>query len=177
MERARRMHDERWRLPREALVDKDLGARRVVDRHQRDVVEIVRFPEFGRDPNVVRTFPRSKLIAANLDPILGLTDSGCLLRIDPKAKRRSPDEIRDKPHRSPIEGKEERARAFQSLFRGEHLIRLGVELNLKRSVGPDDTRNIGLAAVAQAEMKYWAAHDLLLNEQTRPYFDLAAQAE
>src|ERR1700722_10112356 len=48
----------------EALIDKNLGASRMVDGHERQIIVIVNFPQFGGDANVVIAVVRHKLVAA-----------------------------------------------------------------------------------------------------------------
>ena len=76
------MHRQHGRREGEAFVHKHLGPRRVIDHHQRDVVEEVCLPQFGGDTHVVEAVARHELIAANLDPVLGRHDAGGLLGVD-----------------------------------------------------------------------------------------------
>ena len=103
MQRARRVHDERRRLPCESFVDINFGSRRVVYHQERHVVEVVRFPELRGDANVVCSVAGCKLVAADLDPVFRLTDARRVLGIDTQAQGRSPDKIGDEPHGLAVE--------------------------------------------------------------------------
>ena len=78
---------ERWRLLHEPLVDEHLEILRMVNRHQRDVIHEVRFPQLRGDPHVVRSVARHELIGANLHPVFGLRHAGGVLRVDAQPER------------------------------------------------------------------------------------------
>ena len=73
VQRAGGMHRQ-WRWLRcKPLVNEDFRARRVVNNQERDVVEIVGFPQLGGDSDVIDAVARRKLVAADLDPVPSLS--------------------------------------------------------------------------------------------------------
>src|SRR6476660_7237984 len=58
------------------LVYKDVGTSRMIHRHQRQVIVIVRFPELSCNPQIVVAVACNKLVAANFVPFLSGFDSG-----------------------------------------------------------------------------------------------------
>ncbi len=133
--------------PGEPLVDEELGSRRVVDNHERDVVPVMGLPQLGSDPYVVGPLSRRELVSAYLHPVLGLPDAGRVLRVDAETQWRPPDEIGHKPHRGPVESEQKGARAFEPLLGDQFLVGLGVELRLHGPVGPDDPGDVGIGVI------------------------------
>src|SRR6185503_531188 len=113
----RRVDLDRGRLAGRALVHEDLRAGGVVYDREPVAVEVVRLPQLGRDAQVVEASARDELVAAHLDPLLGLPDLQRLVVVDAQPDGRAPGRaVFDEAHTLPVEGEERRARALQTLF-------------------------------------------------------------
>ena len=137
---------------REPLVNEHRDIFGMIDRHQRHVIDEMRFPELGADAHVVGAVARDELIAADPHPVLGLRDAGGVLRIDAQPERGSPQEVGHEPHPGPIVGKHPGARPFEPLLRHDRLIDAGIELRLRHAVRPDDARHVNARARPQSHM-------------------------
>ena len=171
------LHGQRRRLAGEPLVDEHRDVFGMIDRHQRHVIDEVRFPQLGADAHVVGAVARDELIAADPHPVLGLRDAGGVLRIDPQPERRSPEEVGHEPHPRPIVCKHPGARALEPLLRHDRLIDAGIELGLRHAVRPDDPRHIDARACPQSHMHRRSGDRLLLDEAAGSHFHFPADAE
>src|ERR1700674_1553112 len=59
----------RWRHHK-ALVHKNIRIHRMVDGHERQIIVVIRFPEFRGDSQIVEAVVWNKLVRANLVPLL-----------------------------------------------------------------------------------------------------------
>ena len=108
-----RRHRERRRLARKSLIDEHVDVPGMVDRHQRDVIDEMGFPQLGADPHVVCAITLGQLVTANPDPVFRLRDAGRVLRVDAQSQRRSPQEVRDEVQPGAIVGEDPGTRALQ----------------------------------------------------------------
>src|ERR1700730_17245735 len=78
----------RWN--HEALVDKDLRAHRMVNRHQSQIIVVVDLPQFRGDANIVEAIVRHKLLASDLVPLPRRRDLRGAECVDAKADGGAP---------------------------------------------------------------------------------------
>ena len=169
--------DRRRRIAREPLVDVQLGLRRMIHHHQRDVVDEVALPQLGRDPQVVLPVARRQLIAADQHPVLGLRHAGRVLRVDSHAERRSPEEIGDEAHRLAVVGEEPRARPLEPLLGDEDISRGQLEVGLHHAVRPDDARDVDARLRSESEVNRPPGHHLFLDQESGARLHLAPDPE
>src|SRR5215831_6469905 len=90
-----------------SFIDVNLGAGGVIDRHQRDVIVVINFPQFGGDADVVKAVMRHQLIAADLVPFSSGGDFGRPKRVDAQTDSRSPGHcVLDELHSLAVPGKQ-----------------------------------------------------------------------
>src|ERR1700683_4484090 len=101
----------------ETLIDKNLGADWMVDRHEGKIIVIVNFPQFGGDAEVVIAVVGHKLAAANFVPLSGGRDLRGAESIDAQTNRRTPwDSIFHELHLLSVVGVEEWTRSLEALL-------------------------------------------------------------
>ena len=98
----------------ETLVDKNLRARRMVHRHEREIVVVVNLPQLRRDADIVVAVVRHQLVSPDLVPLSGRRDLRRTERVDAQANRRTPrNRVFHKLHLLSVVGEQERTDAFR----------------------------------------------------------------
>ncbi len=149
----------------------------MIDDEQRDVVEEVRLPQFGRDADVIDTVTRPQLIAGNPDPVLRLRHASRVLRVDAQTEWRSPEEVGHEVHVRAVPRKHPRARSLEPLLGHDHVVDTGAELGLCDAVRPHDASDVDAGSRAETEVHRRAGHDLRLHRQPGTHADLAADTK
>ena len=162
----------------EALVDKNLRAGRMIDRHEREIVVVVDFPQFRGDADIVEAVVRHELVASDLVPLSGGRDLRRAQSVDAQPDGRTPgNRVLHKLHLLSVVGEQERAGRLQALLGHDFLVGLHAKLGAHRAVRPDDPHHLRLGLLAQTEMKLRSGDRLLLHQQAGANFDFAADAE
>src|SRR5207247_1716239 len=81
---------ELCRRNHKALIDEDFGASRMVNRHEREIIVVINFPELRRDADIVVAVVGNELIAPDLIPFSSCRDVGGAESIDAQADGRPP---------------------------------------------------------------------------------------
>ncbi len=166
----------RWN--HEALVDKNLRADGMVNRHQRQIVVVVDLPQFRRDADIVEAIVRHELVAPDLVPLSRRRDLRRAERVDAQTDGGAPGHrILHKFHLLSVVGEKKRTGSFQALLGHDFLVSFHPKLGAHRAIGPDDSHHFRLCLLSQSEMKLRPGNRLFLHQQPGADFDFAANPE
>ena len=163
------------RLQEKPFIDINFGPGRMIDDHQAQFIQKVRFPEVRIDPNVVDAVALYHLIAANLHPVGRLRKTALVLRIDVHAQRSAPAEIGDENHPLTIPGVQEWARGLQSLTERDRAPGHCRKFMLKRSVRPNNLEKIDFLGRAQPDANRRLIDELFDDQHAGAHFHFASQ--
>src|ERR1700730_17808895 len=76
----------RWRN-HEALIHENICTRGMVDRHERQIIVVIRFPEFRRNPQIVIAIVRNQFVRADFVPLFGRSYASRTGDVDAHAQR------------------------------------------------------------------------------------------
>jgi len=141
------------------------------------MVEEVRFPKLGGNPDFIRALFRREIRAGNEDPVLGLVNARRILGVDAHAQRGTPDEVLDEMEPAVRAGEDPRARALEALRRRYLLIGQEIEFHLRHAIGPDNARDPDLFLRPQAEMRARCNHRCHGQQCTGADFDPTPKTE
>src|ERR1700732_5009684 len=96
------------------LIHKNIRTHRMIDGHERQIIVVIRFPEFRGDSQIVKTVVWNKLVRANLVPLLGGRNASRSGVVDTQAQRGTPwHRILYKTHPPPIKRKKKWTGTFE----------------------------------------------------------------
>src|SRR5712691_7768062 len=166
-----------WRN-NETLINEDLSSRPMVNGHQRQMVVVIRLPEFGGNAQVVKSIVRNELISSNLVPFFSRFNSRRAQRVDAQANGRTPgDGVFHKLHLFAVIGEEKWTRALQALLGHNLLIGLQLKLGADGAIGPNYAHDVRSGLFAQTEMNQRTRDRLFLHQQAGTDFHLPADTE
>src|SRR5215469_11053819 len=150
----------------------------MIHGHEMQIIVVIRLPEFGGETQIVVTVMRGEFVAADFVPLFGCFDARCAYGVDLQADGGTPRHcIFHKLDLVSVVREQERARAFQTLFRDNFLIRLQIKLRANGTVRPDYPGYVHIGLITETEMQEWTRDGLLLHQQAGANFNFTANAE